>query len=757
MVTLTLAVAAAIHALHPQEPLEAGFREWLVAGPVPAISDSARVTRDYLGGRESRLAPTHGASDGGLPWRVAVADDDGHLNFGRVFGRNVDQAVAYAAQYLFVPEDRTYRLRLRSDDDLVIHLNGRRIWVNEIARSLVAEEDSVVVRLAGGWNLLLLKVINQHGGFGTWARLDAFPGGGPVRELLTSAIRPREFEMRQPAPVAVVEAVELGARLRIAWQALQGLVTVRVRPWGQGLPERMWIGLQGATDGSGDESSIAGGATQGTTAAVERDFAVPPGGAAELHVWIPFSRLSAIARGGRPLTGVATLGGDPRTTAERDAGAEAVHEPGHRPHGEPPAHEERGATRLDRLLDPGELLARLSRPIDLAHVRYLPHDAPPRALADTQDRHWLRSPPADAAGVAALGVRFPIPAELDALSLELHITHPDGARIVVNGMEVQPKAARAALCSPCARGDTIAAAIALPRPTETASHTPPLADTAPTTLRPPTLRVREYGYAEVAAALAWWRRMGGPDMAISDADKSILLASVESPGKHTYFRILRHYRTLYSADAARIRRDTLHLVGNSHIDAAWLWRWTEAVEVVRDTWRSALRIAHRFPGFVYAQGSAQYYAWMEERDPELFAGVRAAVDAGEWVPVGGWWVEPDQNLPSGESLVRQGLYGQRYFRSRFGRYARVAWTPDSFGYAWTLPQILRGQGFEFFVTQKLRWNDSTAFPIDVFRWEAPDGTSVLAYIPYRYNDNLEPERLARELGEYKQKTGGLSH
>lgn len=861
--------------------LEPGWREWLVAGPVPAVQDSERVIRDYLGGQELKVAPTHGAVAGGLDWRVQAADADGHLNFNRAFGRNVDQAVAYAAQYLFVPEDVTLLLRVRSDDDLAVFLNGQRIWVNEIARSVVTAEDSLVVQLAGGWNLLLLKVINRHGGFGTWARMDGFPGG-PAPGLVGSAIRPYGYEPRHPTPVAVVEAVELGPRLRLGWQGLYGLITVRARSWGAEPPERVWIRLASATQpGNARAAADTTARSVPRIGPVERDFQVRPGEAAELRAWVPFPLLSTAVRDARLLQGSAHFGHDLPQAQRRhgsptgqagltgfpDAtGTSQSHEdppgkarsaaaacngerlalgspaprsaPTHAA-GSAPSNVERpplaaagpkrvqgpvavastsrariGGTHLDRNLQPGTLLERLSAPIELAHVRYLPASAPPQALRDLEDVHWLRAPPPDTIGLSAIGSRFPIPVELDGLSLELHASPLQAAdTILLNGRPVPAAAGRATLCAPCRLGDTIAFAVPLPAPGRSQAaasqarrnalpipHTaveagasriasprqafsrapqspepeaaspgaPPApardaarreqsAAPAATTLEPPLLRVREPGYKEVSASLAWWREGGGPEIEISAADRNILLAAVESPGKTTYLRILRRYRTLYSADAERIRRDTLHLVGNSHIDAAWLWRWGETVGVVRDTWSSVLEIARRFPGFVYAQSSAQYYEWMEERAPELFQRLGAAVDSGVWVPVGGWWVEADQNLPSGEALVRQGLYGQRYFKSRFGRYARVAWTPDSFGYAWTLPQILRGQGFEFFVTQKLRWNDSTAFPFDVFRWEAPDGTWILTYIPYRYNDDLEPRRLVRELKEFKAKTGGLGH
>ncbi|MEJ2186015.1 MAG: glycoside hydrolase family 38 C-terminal domain-containing protein [Gemmatimonadota bacterium] len=133
-------------------------------------------------------------------------------------------------------------------------------------------------------------------------------------------------------------------------------------------------------------------------------------------------------------------------------------------------------------------------------------------------------------------------------------------------------------------------------------------------------------------------------------------------------------------------------------------------------------------------------------DPDLLARIQALVKAGRWFPVGGWWVESDANMPGGESLVRQALYGQRAFKRLFGEISHVAWIPDTFGYTWQLPQIFHLSGMDFFVTQKLRWNDTDKWTADrnVFWWEGRDGTRVLTYIPYGYSHDLDGQRLARE-------------
>lgn len=188
--------------------------------------------------------------------------------------------------------------------------------------------------------------------------------------------------------------------------------------------------------------------------------------------------------------------------------------------------------------------------------------------------------------------------------------------------------------------------------------------------------------------------------------------------------------------------------GNSHIDMAWLWPESETVEVVRNTFSSALQMMREYPNLTFSMASAQTYAWMEEKYPNLFKEIQQRVKEGRWEIVGGMWVEPDLNMPDGESLARQLIIGKRYFRDRFGVDVTIGWNPDSFGYSWQLPQIYRHAGLDSFVTQKIYWNDTTKFPHKLFWWEAPDGSRLLTYFPHDYANSLEPVRMAKDLSAY---------
>lgn len=168
------------------------------------------------------------------------------------------------------------------------------------------------------------------------------------------------------------------------------------------------------------------------------------------------------------------------------------------------------------------------------------------------------------------------------------------------------------------------------------------------------------------------------------------------------------------------------LAGHSHLDAVWLWPWNETVEKASRTFSRNLKRLDLHGDAVFVQSSPLFYAWMEERFPAIFTGIKEMVQAGRWELLGGMWIEPDGNMPCGEAVVRQRLFGQRFYLSRFGRISEVAWIPDTFGMHQGHPQIIRKTGGKYFFTTKLMWNDTNVFPYQHFIWESPDGSRVLA-------------------------------
>ncbi|MFH1729900.1 MAG: glycoside hydrolase family 38 C-terminal domain-containing protein [Pseudomonadota bacterium] len=191
-------------------------------------------------------------------------------------------------------------------------------------------------------------------------------------------------------------------------------------------------------------------------------------------------------------------------------------------------------------------------------------------------------------------------------------------------------------------------------------------------------------------------------------------------------------------------KNTFKIIGHSHIDIVWKWRWMEAIEVVHDTFKTAIKLLNKYPDFRFMQTSSLMYEWMELHCPLIFNQVQKLVKEGRWEIIGGTLVESDMNIPSGESLARQFLYGKRYFLDKFGVDVKIAYFPDSFGYAGTVPQILKKSGIEYFVSSKMRWNITNAPKQNLFYWQSNDGSKILSFLtPGHYNNRLTYINLSR--------------
>src|SRR5919197_6641442 len=191
---------------------------------------------------------------------------------------------------------------------------------------------------------------------------------------------------------------------------------------------------------------------------------------------------------------------------------------------------------------------------------------------------------------------------------------------------------------------------------------------------------------------------------------------------------------------------TLHMIGNAHLDPVWLWRWPEGcAEAIATCW-AAVDLLEEQPGFIFTRGEAVIYRWIEELEPALFGRIRHFVQEGRWAIVNGWWVQPDCNLPPGESFIRQALYGKAYFRETFGVDVTVGYNVDSFGHAGTLPMLLRHTGFEHYVFMRPREHEK-GLPAALFDWVAPDGSCVLTFrVPIAYHTVRRPPHPSRLAG-----------
>ncbi len=272
---------------------------------------------------------------------------------------------------------------------------------------------------------------------------------------------------------------------------------------------------------------------------------------------------------------------------------------------------------------------------------------------------------------------------------------------------------------------------------------------------PEDIRVQCITAANLLPALPTPRRDLLPK--VEDAVAAIDMKALGAGDQRGFDASLRRSQEILATLQPELSKVTIDLAGNAHIDAAWLWPRTETVDVVKRTFTTALQLMDEYPDYTFTQSAAQYTEWMAEKYPKLNDQIRDRVKQGRWEIVGGMWVEPDLNLPDGESLVRQLLVGQRYFKQQYGVTARIGWNPDSFGYNWQLPQIYKRSGMDYFVTQKMHWNDTNVLPFRLFWWESPDGSKVLTYFPTDYvHDNVNPTRVSADFAESAERNPGTT-
>ncbi|HJW01275.1 MAG TPA: glycoside hydrolase family 38 C-terminal domain-containing protein [Arthrobacter sp.] len=198
--------------------------------------------------------------------------------------------------------------------------------------------------------------------------------------------------------------------------------------------------------------------------------------------------------------------------------------------------------------------------------------------------------------------------------------------------------------------------------------------------------------------------------------------------------------------------------GHAHIDSAWLWPVRETIRKCARTFSNVVALMDEDPDFVFSCSSAQQLAWMKEFYPELFGRIREKVKAGQFVPVGGMWVESDTNMPGGEAMARQFIEGKNFFLDEFGIECREAWLPDSFGYSAALPQIVKSAGSRWFLTQKISWNQVNRMPHHTFNWEGIDGTRLFTHFPPvdTYNSELSGRELAHAERNYRDHGRGTT-
>jgi len=213
-------------------------------------------------------------------------------------------------------------------------------------------------------------------------------------------------------------------------------------------------------------------------------------------------------------------------------------------------------------------------------------------------------------------------------------------------------------------------------------------------------------------------------------DRAFLLVDWSRPGSDAFYDSVAEAGAKLARDFEALKQKhpvIVRCIGHTHIDVAWLWRLVHTREKAARSFSTVLRLMERYPEYIFLQTQPQLYDYIKQDYPEIYAQMKTRIAEKRWEAGGAMWLEADCNLTSGESLVRQLLYGTRFLKEEFGVECRYLWLPDVFGYSWALPQILRKSGIDTFMTTKISWSQYNRMPHDTFRWRGIDGSEVLTH------------------------------
>eukprot|EP01112_Ceratiomyxa_fruticulosa_P015164 TRINITY_DN4432_c0_g1_i2.p1 TRINITY_DN4432_c0_g1~~TRINITY_DN4432_c0_g1_i2.p1 ORF type:complete len:1042 (+),score=228.32 TRINITY_DN4432_c0_g1_i2:83-3208(+) len=236
------------------------------------------------------------------------------------------------------------------------------------------------------------------------------------------------------------------------------------------------------------------------------------------------------------------------------------------------------------------------------------------------------------------------------------------------------------------------------------------------------------------------------------ANQMINIINVEDESRETWLKAKQLSKEFFSVPNGGAQH-SVTAIGHCHIDLGWLWPYAETRRKAGRSWATQILYMEDYPNYKFTQSQAQLFEWCKKDYPQLYKRVIEKVKSGQFVPTGGTWVEMDGNLPSGESFVRQFVYGQKLYKQEFGIQATEFWLPDTFGYSGQLPQVVTHCGIKNFITQKLSWNNINKFPYNTFLWEGIDGSQVLTHFPpaNTYNSNVSIKEVVNSSKNNKDK------
>ncbi|MDZ7290718.1 MAG: glycosyl hydrolase-related protein [candidate division KSB1 bacterium] len=649
--------------------------QWLVLGSFPARENNA-LTADLIGS-ETSLRPYGGLSTAGKIWRhyQTPVSSAGHayLNFlNPVLDLSpIERAVAYAHVYVHSPRLDTLQLLAGFDEQLAVWVNGKFVFQRADRRAFRFDDDTLRVTLQKGWNSVLFKVVNH---LGEWALAARFIGG---ENLIIQAETPERLIMiPRPDPEQIrLRPLELADDLVFSQDnvPILTLQTVISNPQQQSLGDcqARFFAPAGATPRSSRTRRAFSAnrleARRGLQIDREQNFELHAGELRPMNFRVPISTIVS----GFQATGSWQI--------RLQFGKYEVR-------------------RVVPLRYDSRLLGRIFGTYEVEGIDTL-------AGSGALEFHRVIFLPKEWTG-------FPV-------FLSADIGQAEGT-IWINDRELRYKfrgesgdllltdnaaaGARFEVRIHSTRLDTTQKAPIWPRLFLTVEH----------------LDLRHY--LMTAALLQQYHH--GERVAEQEEFEEKMWAAMKEGNTVLLNQTIAAARSnLPKLPEAAAKLPDVTLVGTSHIDISWLWRYPETIDLCHATFAQAIRNIEKYPDFYFSHDQAMAYWWMEQDDPALFESIQKAVRDGRWEIVGGTWVESDLNMPSGESLARQFLYGKRYFKEKFGVDVKTGWMPAAFGHPRSLPQILKKSGMSSYLFFR-PWET-----MRLFEWEGPDGSCVLSYRP----------------------------
>jgi len=669
-----LLVVSSVEAQTPRH-----INEWLILGSFPARGNNALMT-DVIGG-EATLRPHGGLATAGQTWRHYQNAGADYLNFlDPVLDLSpIEHAVIYAHVYVHSPDADTLQLLTGFDEQLAIWVNGQ-LAHQQLERRNFHVDDSVQVALQKGWNSVLFKVVNQ---LGEWALSARFVGG---ENLIVQAETPERL-------VTIPRADPEGVRLRplelsddlifsrdnIPMLALQ---TVLSNPQQQSLGEceARFFAPAGAGGRKKNRSLLSAesrDARRGVQIGRERNFSLHAGALYPLTFRVPVSTI---------VSGFQAAGSwQMRLQFDK--------------------YEVR---RIVSLRYDSRLLGRIFGTYAVEGIDTV-------AANGSLEFRRVIVLPKEWAG-------FPV-----FLSADLGLAE---GTIWINGKEERYKfrgeSGDLPLAESAEAGSRFEVQIHSTRlDSLKASKAPQLYLTVE------NLDFRRY---TMTAALLQQYNRGERIAEQEEFEEKMWSAMKDSDAKSLNQIVAEAQSRLPKLPEAAAKLPDVTLVGTSQVNTAWLQRYPETIQLCRSAFSQALRHIEKYPDFYFSHGQALSYWWMEQEDPALFESIQKAVRNDRWEMIGGTWTEGEVNMPSGEALARQFLYGKRYFKEKFGVEVKTAWMPEVKSHSWSLPQILKKSGVASYVFYQ-PWES-----LRLFEWEGLDGSRVLAYRPPdQFNSRLTKE------------------